>query len=69
MSGYLAQLQSEAHAADLAEQARSARRIRTSPRRPSRLRHSLAVLLVALATRLDHALQVPAPAPTSGPGR
>jgi hypothetical protein len=63
MSAYLTQIQAEAHAADLTEQARQAQLVRlarTGQPRPRRLRTSTARFLVALAVRLDHGLQPPA---------
>ena len=72
MSGYFPQVQAEAHAADLAEQARRARLLsvaRTDRPRPGRLRHPVSRLLVGLAARLDHRHRPSAvPVPTCGPG-
>jgi len=71
MYGYLSQLHADAHAADLiaqAERARLVHLVRTDHPGPSPFRRSVARLLVALATRLDHPLQTAAPAPTTGPG-
>jgi hypothetical protein len=72
MSTYLTRIQVEAHAADLAEQSRQFRLgglARTDHRRPGRLRHSMARLLVALAIQLDDDLRSPTvPAPATGYG-
>jgi hypothetical protein len=60
MSAYLSQVQAEAHAAELAEDARRARRahpVATSDVRPRRLRSSAARMLLGLAVRLDHGLR------------
>jgi hypothetical protein len=67
MSAHLLQLQAEAHARDLTEQARQARLarlVRTSHRRPGRLRASIARVLLSLAVRLDNRVQPPLPRAT-----
>jgi hypothetical protein len=57
MTAYLSHLQAEAHAEDLRDEPRRPRADRTRHPRPGRLRHSTALVLLRLATRLDHGLR------------